>query len=400
MKEFIEKNKKPIAVGIAALVMILAAFGLYRAGVFGPSKVTVETVQTREMPLRINSEANVSALNKATITPSISGPVLDMKVKVGDEVQAGQQLALLDGGALQSQLASLNEQLAQVRASNIAQAQAAAVSAPGGGAIQPGAISAADVTRAQEMLSAGIITQKEFSTIQQRAAASSGGSGGGIVSTGGASYAETAGIETAIAQVQAQLAQTQVVAPISGRVSAIYNEDRKVAVAGRPFMMIQQLSPVVAALSIPQDFALKLAQVTDKASIQVSLELQNGNTIPGELTYIDTASPQGTPSVLVKATFDNKDGAISPGDFYTLHIESPLTAMVTAVPESSVHTNSDGKFVYVLTKENTVDVRLVEVGETVDGYMAITNGLADGEKIITNSGKYELGQQVTTGEKQ
>lgn len=378
-------NGRGASIGKALLLSVVLGMSLVVAGCFGPTKVTTTTVETREMPVKISNDASVAALNKVTIEPTVSGQVATMTVKVGDAVQQGQVVAILDTSTLQTQLNQLIQELSERQQGQSVQAL------PQETTIVPGAVSAADVARAREMMAAGVITEKEYETIVARSQATTVTSGGGYVSTGSA---DTAGIQAAIAQVQAQMAQAQIVASMAGRVAAIYNEDRKVAIAGRPFMLIQQNSPVVASLSIPQGFALKLADPANKGKIKVYLKIDN-KEIPGELTYVDTNSPAGTPSVLVKATFTNADNAISPGEFYTLVIESDVTAPVLAVPADAVRENKDGHYVYVITADNTVDVRVVEVSETVDGYTAITSGLNRGEKIITSKGNYELGEQVT-----
>lgn len=356
------------------------------SGCFGPTKVTSAVVEQRDMPVKINNDASVAALNKATIEPTVSGQVATMTVKVGDEVKQGQVVAMLDTATLQTQLNQLIQELGERQQGQSLQA------VPQETTVIPGAVSAADVSRAHEMMSAGIITEKEYQTIVQRSQATVVTSGGGYVATGGG--VETASIQAAIAQVQAQMAQAQIVSPMDGRVAAIYNEDRKVAIAGRPFMLIQQNTPVVASLSIPQGFALKLADPANKGKLKVYLKVDN-KEVPGELTYVDTNSPAGTPSVLVKATFNNTDNTITPGEFYTLVIESDVMAPVMAVPQEAIRENKDGKFVYVITADNTVDVRVVEVSETVDGYTAIISGLNKGEKVITSKGNYELGEKVT-----
>lgn len=379
------KERRSLAVGKALLLSAILGMTLFVAGCFGPTKVTTTTVESREMPVKISNDASVAALNKVTIEPTVSGQVATMTVKVGDAVQQGQVVAILDMSTLQNQLNQLIQELSERQQGQSVQAL------PQETTIVPGAVSAADVARAHEMMAAGVITEKEYETIVARSQATTITSGGGYVSTGGA---DVAGIQAAIAQVQAQMAQAQIVAPMAGRVAAIYNEDRKVAIAGRPFMLIQQNSPVVASLSIPQGFALKLADPANKGKIKVYLKIDN-KEIPGELTYVDANAPAGTPSVLVKATFTNADNAISPGEFYTLVIESDVTAPVLAVPADAVRENKDGHYVYVVTADNTVDVRVVEVSETVDGYTAITSGLNQGEKIITSKGNYELGEKVS-----
>ncbi|WP_288190306.1 efflux RND transporter periplasmic adaptor subunit [uncultured Veillonella sp.] len=354
------------------------------AGCFGPKKVAVTEATQRDLPVRISSDANVTALNKATIEPATSGQVATLAVKVGDDVKQGQVVATLDTSSLQEQLNTLLTKIKE-------QATATVHAAPQTTTVVPGAVSQADVERAREMMANGIITEKEYATIASRAQTTTVTSGGGYVTTPGA---DTSSLQAAIAQVQAQIAQAQIVAPINGKVTAIYNEDRKVAIAGKPFMMIQETSPVVATLTIPQGFAMALASPEGKASVKVRLKVDD-KELPGEITYINTNAPAGSPGVLLKATFENTDNIIKPGEFYTLVIESDVKASVLTLPEKAVHEGKDGKYVYVVTADDTVDVRVVETGEKADGFIVIMNGLSAGEKVITSKGSFQLGEKIT-----
>lgn len=354
------------------------------AGCFGPKKVAVTEATQRDLPVRISSDANVTALNKATIEPATSGQVATLAVKVGDDVKQGQVVATLDTSSLQEQLNTLLTKIKE-------QATATVHAAPQTTTVVPGAVSQADVERAREMMANGIITEKEYATIASRAQTTTVTSGGGYVTTPGA---DTSSLQAAIAQVQAQIAQAQIVAPINGKVTAIYNEDRKVAIAGKPFMMIQETSPVVATLTIPQGFAMALASPEGKASVKVRLKVDD-KELPGEITYINTNAPAGSPGVLLKATFQNTDNIIKPGEFYTLVIESDVKASVLTLPEKAVHEGKDGKYVYVVTADDTVDVRVVETGEKADGFIVIINGLSAGERVITSKGSFQLGEKIT-----
>ena len=361
------------------LMLLMMGLVLVVAGC-GTSKVAVLSVAYRDMPIQISADANVSALNKATITPTVSGQVSSYMVKTGDQVTQGQIVAVMDMSAQQQQLEQLNQQL--IEAATTVSAQTTTTVAA--------SVDSAQLAQAQQMRDAGIITQKEYNVIASRAQASTVTTGG---TTSGASSAQIGAIQAAIAQVQTQINSAQITAPIAGTVATIYNEDRKMAIADRPFMLIQQASPVVASLSIPQDAALKLAAPEAKSSMKVSLKVGD-QIIPGELTYVDTTQPAGTPSVLVKASFNNEQGFIKPGEFYTLLIESNVNASMLSIPKSVVHENQDGKYVYVVTKDNTVDVRVIETGETVDEYTAILSGLNEGEQVITTFGVFELGEKV------
>ena len=355
-------------------VMIMA---LVIAGC-GTKTVSVAEVTYKDMPLQIHNDANVTALNKATITPTLTGQVV-YAVKVGDQVQQGQTVATVDTSALQQQLASLQGQLAQAQSQSYATAVTTTTAA---------SIDSTQLEQAQRMREAGIITQKEYDRILERSQPQTT-----TVTTGGGGGINTAAIEAQIAQVSAQMAASTIVAPIAGTVTSIYNEDRQMAIADRPFMMIQQSTPMVASLSIPRDAAMKLGTAEAKNGMKVLLKVGD-QEIRGELTYVDITQPETVPSVLVKATFNNDKGLIKAGEFYTLIIESNVKAKMLTVPSKAVRENSDGKFVYVLTENNTVDVRVVEIGITEGDDVAIISGLNAGDKVITTDGTFVLGESV------
>ena len=358
---------------LGVMIMALAIAGC------GPKTVSVAEVTYKDMPLQIHNDANVTALNKATVTPTLTGQVV-YAVKVGDQVQQGQTLATVDTSALQQQLASLQGQLAQAQSQSYATSVTTTTAA---------SVDSAQLAQARKMREAGMITQKEYDRIVERSrpqttTVTTGGGGGG---------ANTAAIEAQIAQVSAQMAASTIVAPIAGTVTAIYNEDRQMAIADRPFMMIQQTTPMVASLSIPRDAAMKLGTPEAKNGMKVLLKVAE-QELPGELTYVDITQPETVPSVLVKATFNNDKGLIKAGEFYTLVIESNVKAKMLTVPSKAVRENSDGKYVYVLTENNTVDVRVVEVGITEGDDVAIISGLNAGDKVITTDGTFVLGESV------
>lgn len=357
---------------LGVMIMTLAIAGC------GTKTVSVAEVTYKDMPLQIHNDANVTALNKATITPTLTGQVV-YAVKVGDQVQQGQTVATVDTSALQQQLASLQGQLAQAQSQSYASAVTTTTAA---------SIDSTQLEQAQRMREAGIITQKEYDRILERSQPQTT-----TVTTGGGGGINTAAIEAQIAQVSAQMAASTIVAPIAGTVTSIYNEDRQMAIADRPFMMIQQSTPMVASLSIPRDAAMKLGTPEAKNGMKVLLKVGD-QELPGELTYVDITQPENVPSVLVKATFNNEIGLIKAGEFYTLVIESNVKAKMLTVPTKAVRENQDGKYVYVLTENNTVDVRVVEVGITEGDDVAIISGLNEGDKVITTDGTFVLGEFV------
>ena len=363
------------------IYITVVAVLIIAGGVFAwmqPKTVQVVNPVERQMPVRISHEANIAALHKASVEPTVSGLVSTFTVKVGDMVKAGQVLAMIDTTSLQQQLQSLLGQLQEARSR--APQQSTSTTVVGG------SVSSADVERARYMRDAGIITNREFETIAARAQAQvvtapsySGGSG-----------ADTSGIEAAIAKIQTQMASAQVLSPIEGRVAAIYNEDRKIAMEGKPLVLIQQDSPVVATLSVPQSFGAILKQPNITGGVQVYLDV-NGQQVPGQITFVGTESGS---SITVKATFNVQSGQVTIGEFYTLVIETKAEALALTLPKEVIRDGESGKFVYVLTENNTIDIRTIETGLEVDGVVTILDGLHPTDRVVTTKGSYELGESV------
>ena len=152
---------------LGVMIMTLAIAGC------GTKTVSVAEVTYKDMPLQIHNDANVTALNKATITPTLTGQVV-YAVKVGDQVQQGQTVATVDTSALQQQLASLQGQLAQAQSQSYATAVTTTTAA---------SIDSTQLEQAQRMREAGIITQKEYDRILERSqpqttTVTTGGGGG------------------------------------------------------------------------------------------------------------------------------------------------------------------------------------------------------------------------------
>lgn len=359
------------------VVMVLIIAG----GVFAwmqPKTVQVVNPVERQMPVRISHEANITALHKASVEPTVSGPVSTFTVKVGDMVKAGQVLAMIDTTSLQQQLQSLLGQLQEARSR--APQQSTSTTVVGG------SVSSADVERARYMRDAGIITNREFETIAARAQSQVVT----VPSYAGGSGVDTSGIEAAIAKIQSQMAAAQVLSPMEGKVAAIYNEDRKVAIEGKPLLLIQQDSPVVATLSVPQSFGAILKQPNITGGVQVYLDV-NGTQVPGQITFVGTESGA---SITVKATFNVQPGQVTIGEFYTLVIETKAEAPALTLPKEVIHDGENGKFVYVVTENNTIDIRTIETGLEVDGVVTILDGLYPEDRVVTNKGNYELGESV------
>jgi multidrug efflux system membrane fusion protein len=88
--------------------------------------------------------------------------------------------------------------------------------------------------------------------------------------------------------------------------------------------------------------------------------------------------------VKLKATFENKDLALFPGDFVNAHLLVDTLKNVVLVPAGAVQQGPESTFVYVVKPDLTVQVRNVTPGPTEGDTTCITSGLSAGEVVVTD----------------
>ena len=100
----------------------------------------------------------------------------------------------------------------------------------------------------------------------------------------------------------------------------------------------------------------------------------------------------------MKATFDNTDRSLWPGEFsrVTLHLATLPQALV--VPSEAVQTGQDGQYVFVVKSDSTVEQRPITTGQRVNELVVVEKGLKAAETIVTEGQlRLEPGTVVQTG---
>jgi multidrug efflux system membrane fusion protein len=117
----------------------------------------------------------------------------------------------------------------------------------------------------------------------------------------------------------------------------------------------------------------------------------------GTLLTIDNQIDQTTGTDRLKATFDNKDGALFPNQFVNIHLLLDVRKNSTIVPSVAVQRGPQGNFVYVVKADKTVEARTVTVALTQSNLSAIDSGLQVGEVVVTDGqDKLQNGAKVET----
>ena len=105
----------------------------------------------------------------------------------------------------------------------------------------------------------------------------------------------------------------------------------------------------------------------------------------GELTFLDNAVDRATGTIVARATIENTDLALLPGQYVRIRLAIREQADALMVPQTALGSNQLGKYVYVVGEGNKADMRLVSLGPTDGALVAITKGVSENDKVISGN---------------
>ena len=104
-----------------------------------------------------------------------------------------------------------------------------------------------------------------------------------------------------------------------------------------------------------------------------------------------------TDTIRLKATFDNADRRLWPGQFARVTLRLATLPHATVVPSQAVQTGQDGQYVFVVKQDSTVEQRPVTTAQRADQDIVVEKGLKSGETVVTEGQlRLEPGSRVTT----
>jgi multidrug efflux system membrane fusion protein len=192
-----------------------------------------------------------------------------------------------------------------------------------------------------------------------------------------------------IANADLQLAYCRIVAPISGRIGLRMVDKGNIVRPGDPngLAVITQLQPIALVFNVPQDEISRVLKAQGSgADLQVDAfdrDFRN-HLATGKLLAIDNQVDPTNGTVRLKAEFPNDDGLLFPNQFVNARLLVETRRNVTVAPSAAVQRGPNGTFVYVVQPDETVDVRLVSVGQTEGSDTAVESGLEPGELVVTD----------------
>src|SRR4029077_20303676 len=114
-------------------------------------------------------------------------------------------------------------------------------------------------------------------------------------------------------------------------------------------------------------------------------------------TFVDNAVDMTTDTIKLKATFENTDRRLWPGQFARVSLRLATLPHAIVVPSQAVQTGQDGQYVFVVKDDSTVEQRTITAGQRVADDVVVEKGLKVGETVITEGQlRLEPGTRVTT----
>jgi RND family efflux transporter MFP subunit len=103
----------------------------------------------------------------------------------------------------------------------------------------------------------------------------------------------------------------------------------------------------------------------------------------GKVAFIDNTVDPQTATIMVRASFDNRDERLWPGTLANVRVTLRVDPNVVAVPSEAVQSGQRGTFVFVI-EDGVAKVRAVAVGRTQNGEALIAKGLSGNETVVTD----------------
>jgi multidrug efflux system membrane fusion protein len=222
----------------------------------------------------------------------------------------------------------------------------------------------------------------------------------------------TAAAKSAIATVEADRAQletarlnlgyTQIRAPVDGKTGPILIQPGNLVSANgsNPLVVLNQIEPVKVSFALPQS-DLAAIQARYRAGKLIAILDTHDPKAPKLSAKVDFVSNQinnTTGTIELRAYFDNKDHTLVPGQQVDVDVTLNDLPKATIVPREAVNEGPNGRYVFVVTKEQSADMRPVTVLYDEGTHFMAVKGVKPKEKVITE-GQLRVvpGAKVSTG---
>ena len=330
------------------------------AGEMPPAAVDVVTLHAAPLQLMSELTGRTAPLRVAEVRPQVNGIILKRLFTEGSDVKAGQLLYQIDPAVYQAAVASAKANLAKAQANE----QSARLKAQ----------------RYAELVKVKAISRQEYDDAD---------------AAWKQQVAEIGAAKAALQSANINLAYTKITAPISGRIgkSAVTEGALVTAQQADSLTSISQLDPMYVDVRQSTADLLRLKRQVAAGKLtqgkqdgaKVSFQLEDGSQYgeQGTLQFSDVTVDETTGMVTLRVLVPNPHDLLLPGMFMRATLQEGERPRGLLVPQTAVtRTPKGGATVMVVTADNKVELREVQLSRVVGDSWVVESGLKAGEKVI------------------
>jgi len=304
------------------------------------------------------------ALNTVSIRAQVTGQIVSIDFRQGQDVKKGDVLAKIDPAPFK---AAFDQAVAKK-----AQDEALLIDAQ------------KDLARFKTLVVKNVETQQNVDAQQAK-----------VDQLKATVDADQAAIEAA----QTQLNFTAIGAPIDGVVgfrqidigNIIHTTD------ANPLTVLTQIKPCQAVFTLPQDDLSPVREAMLRGEVEVLAYDQDDvqQLAQGHLLLVDNQIDQSTSTIRLKAEFPNQDERLWPGEFVRIRVLVTTRKDAVTVPAVAVQRGPDGLYAWVIKSDNTVEQRPIQALTVSESLAVVTKGLSPGEHVVTDGqSRLDVGAHV------
>jgi multidrug efflux system membrane fusion protein len=317
-----------------------------------PVPVTIAAAKQEDVPIYLSGIGTVQAFNTVSVKSRVDGEITQILFTEGQDVKAGDPLAVVDPRPLQAQLA----QQQAMRAKDEANLTGAIL----------------DLHRYEDLVLKNFASRQQVD--EQRATVDQA----------------RAQVQNDIAQIeyaQTQLSYTTIRAPLGGRVG-IRQVDQGNFVHGSDntvIVVITQLQPISVVFSLPANAVAASHLTLGETHIPVLAYAPDDTTMldRGTVALVDNTVDPTTGTIKLKASFPNAELHLWPGNFVNGRLVVETRHAAVTIPAPALRHGPRGDFVWLARPDGTTISKGVTAGQTIDGRVLIERGLDRGAEVVT-----------------
>lgn len=319
--------------------------------------VQVAAAVRSKVPIYTLGLGSVQAYNTVAVRSRIDGEVQKIAFEEGQMVKEGDLLVQIDPRPFQAML----DQAVARKAQDEAQLANAKL----------------DLARYNELATRSYASKQQVDTQQ---------------ATVNQITAQIQGDQAQIDSARTQLGYTTIRSPIAGRTGLRLVDQGNIVRTTDPggIVTVAQIQPISILYTLPEQILPAVQKAQAAGPVTVWALAQGDKTVlaQGTLTLVNNEIDQASGTVKLKASFENRDQALWPGQSVTVRTLLENMDALT-VPADAVQRTQQGLAVYVARADDTAEFRPVDVGPITQGVAVIKSGLSEGDQVVT-SGQYRL----------